>query len=84
MTNHQVKQAFANRKPGASANLSTDGRTIKSYHWWEIARWVDGVPIVRRGKSYSMTTASKHRPGVCGIIATVETPADQANMNLDF
>ena len=84
MTNNQVKLAFANQQAGASANLSTDGHTIKSYHWWEIGKWVNGIPYIRNGQSYSSTTATKHRPGVCGVKTTVETPRDQANMNLDF
>jgi len=82
MTNSQVKLAFANQQPGSSSNLSTDGRSIKSYHWWEIARWIDGVIVTRKGKAYSMTTASKHRPGVYGVEAANQTPTGQADMNL--
>lgn len=82
MTNSQVKRAFMAGKPGTSVNLSTDGVRLMSYHWWQVAKWVNGSIIVRKGRSYSTTTATRHRPGVYGIAANIETPADQANMEV--
>lgn len=82
MTNEQVKSAFRRQLKGRSKNMSTDGTSLWSYMWWEIARWVDGEIIVRNGTSYSMTTASKHRPGVVGTKATLQTEAYKGVMEL--
>jgi len=82
MTNVQVGKAFRDRERGHSTNLMSDGTSIWSYGWWEIARWVNGKIITRKGKPYSMTTATKHRPQVYGIEALSETPVNQSSMNL--
>ena len=55
MTNTQVKQAFMDQKRGSAANLTSDGTSIWSYGWWEIARWVDGSIIARKGPSYAVS-----------------------------
>lgn len=82
MTNQQVKQAFMERRSGHSQNLVSTGESLLSYGWWQVAKWVDGRIVVRNGKSYSRTTASKHRSGVAGERAKVETPVHQAEMNV--
>lgn len=81
-TNKEVKQAFQDGKPAASANLVSTGEKLLSYGWWEVARWIDGRIVLRKGASYSPTTATKHRPGIVGERATVETPAQQGEMNV--
>lgn len=83
MTNKQVKQAFQDRKPGHSTNLLSDGTSLWSYGWWEVARWIGDEIVVRRGSAYSTTTATKHRSGVVGTLAAVETPRAQACMNVE-
>lgn len=99
-SNWDVKRAFFRREELASANgnLVSTGEVLLSYGWWEVARWETDPEsgsahiIVRNGKSYSQTTASKHRtgivagdyfagPGVSVIVSTVETPAGQGPMN---
>ena len=82
MTNTEVQIAFANRKRGYSQNLVSSGTSILSYGWWELARWVDNQIITRKGESYSVTTAGKHRNGVYGTEAANEMPVAQATMNL--
>ncbi|KKN06542.1 hypothetical protein LCGC14_1076260 [marine sediment metagenome] len=82
MTNVQVQNKFRNKESGKSQNLTSDGLSLWSYNWWECARWVDGKIVTRKGKSYSMTTATKHRSGVYGVEATEETPVGNSFMNL--
>ena len=64
MTNQEVKNAFHRHVSARSStgNLSTDGQTLYSYST-PIASHVDGVTLITP-RSYSMTTASKHKPGV--------------------
>ena len=87
-TNRQVKDAFARRDIASSTNLRSDGTSLWSYGWWEVARWVDGDAdggphvVLRNGKSYSMTTATKHRSGVLGELSPVITPPGRALINL--
>jgi hypothetical protein len=82
MTNEQVKTAFRKRKPGRSKNLISTGESLLSYGWWEVARWRRGEIVIRRGKSYSQTTATKHRSGIYGKLQLQETARDQALMEL--
>lgn len=62
-TNAQVIQAFLARKPRQGANLSTDGQSLWSYHWWQMAYHYhsdSNTPpcvIVREGPAYSVSTA---------------------------
>jgi len=81
-TNNDVKFAFRQGGRASSANLQSDGVSLWSYGWWEIARHVNGAIITRKGSSYSTTTATKHRPGVYGVEAEQETPGSQGVMNL--
>ena len=81
-TNREVKEAFAKGRVLKAANLLSTGTSLYSYGWWEIARWVDGQVITRNGRSYSNTTATKHRSGVWGEQAVAETPVNQGPMNL--
>lgn len=83
MTNQDVKQAFTERIPGRTTNLMSDGTSLWSYGWWEIARWVDGEAVLRLGPAFSMTTAH-HRSGVAGTRAATYTPRGQANLNVEI
>lgn len=82
MTNRQVKQAFMKHKAGNAENLISTGIALLSYGWWEVAKWVDSEIVVRNERSYSRTTASKHRSGVYGRKASRETPVTQGEMKL--
>jgi hypothetical protein len=83
MTNADVAAAFLAQRPAHTANLRTDGVSIQSYGWWEFARWVNGDIVKRVGRSYSITTAGKHRNQVwAGADASTSTPVDQGRMNL--
>lgn len=83
-SNSDVGKAFAQGLSLASANLNSDGRSLWSYGWWEVARWVHGNIIRRTGASYSVTTAGKHRSqvSVLCVDAVEETPVGQGRMNL--
>lgn len=80
LTNHDVKQRFIVGKVGSNRNLESTGKSLLSYGWWEVAKWVDGEIVNRKGKSYSVTTAGKHRTDVHGRVSEVETPRDQGIM----
>lgn len=82
-----VQNAFANQEAGHVEHLVSDGVSLWSYGWWEVARWVNGVCILRKGTSYSTTTASKHRSGLSWVIrdmidASEETPRGSGSMQL--
>jgi len=78
----EVRQAFLQKKKLRGGNLYSDGRSLWSYGWWEVARWVRGRVIIRNGRGYSRTTERKHRRGLTGTLAKTETPVQQAKMNL--
>ena len=78
----EVKQAFLRKKKLKGGNLYSDGKSLWSYGWWEVARWVRGQVIVRKGRAYSRTTELKHRRWLVGTPAKTETPMEQAKMNL--
>jgi hypothetical protein len=78
----EVKQAFLRRSKLRGHNLYSDGKSLWSYGWWEVARWVRGRIIIRKGRAYSRTTERKHRRGLPGTLAKTETPMEQAKMNL--
>jgi hypothetical protein len=59
-TNELVVRAFYNREPARSRNLVSNGVSLHSYEWWEIARWIDDEVVLRNGPSYSVSTA-RHR-----------------------
>lgn len=81
----EVQEAFANQKPGyvggrvsgfngqyISCALGSDGTSLWSYGWYELARWIPGlgasfsradICIRRIGKSYSRTT-TRHMQGI--------------------
>ena len=82
VSNSDVKRAFGERRGLNSNNLVSTGESLLSYGWWEIARWVDGVIVTRKGSSYSVTTAGKHRTYVHGVEAITDTPRGQGEMNL--
>lgn len=84
-----VQRAFSNQKAGHVEHLVSDGTSLWSYGWWEVARWVQTATgwycVKRRGASFSMTTASKHANCVEArplVLAEVETPRGNASMNL--
>lgn len=81
MTNQQVKRAFMEGRYGKATNLLSTGLALLSYGWWEVARWIDGEIVTRRGRSCSQTTARRHRSGVHGRQASVDTPVSQGEMN---
>src|SRR5229473_2693372 len=78
----EVRQAFLKKKKLKGGNLLSDGKSLWSYGWWEVARWVRGQVIIRSGKGYSRTTERKHRRALPGTLAKKETPRLQAKMNL--
>ncbi len=78
----EVKQAFLQRKKLKGRNLHSDGKSLWSYGWWEVARWVRGRVIIRVGRAYSRTTELRHRRRLPGTPAKTETPMEQATMNL--
>lgn len=83
LTNGEVKRRFMNKRAGRAPNLVSDGTRLLSYGWWEVARWQQGRIFTRNGPSYSMTTATKHRPGIVGgQQALTVTPREQAEMEL--
>jgi hypothetical protein len=78
----EVKQAFLRKKKLRGGHLYSDGKSLWSYGWWEVARWVRGQVIIRNGRAYSRTTERKHLRGLPGTLAGTETPVAQAKMNL--
>lgn len=54
-----VQNAFLNGLSLHTTNLISNGNALFSYGWYEIARWVNGQIITRKGGMYSVTTA-KH------------------------
>lgn len=78
----EVKQAFLHKKKLRGRNIHSDGKSLWSYGWWEVARWVRGRVIIRKGRAYSRTTELKHRRKLPGTPATTETPMEQPRMNL--
>lgn len=78
----EVKQAFLQKKKLRAGNLYSDGKSLWSYGWWEVARWVRGRVVIRKGRAYSRTTELKHRRKLPGTPAKIETPMEQARMNL--
>jgi hypothetical protein len=65
MTNQEVKNAFHRHVSARSSNgnLSTDGQTLYSYSTPIAAHVENGLTLITP-YSYSMTTASKHKPGI--------------------
>ena len=81
-SNSQVVEAFRKQEVAQTQHLSSDGVSLWSYDWWEVARWVDGQIVCRWGKSYSLTT-TKHGGLLNGsIFAKCETPRQQGEMCL--
>ncbi len=80
-TNSDVKKAFEQRQPKTSTHLVSTGDKLLSYGWYEMARWINGRIVTRKGRYYSVTTACKHRL-YSGEEAQTETPRAQAEMNL--
>jgi len=78
----EVKQAFLQRRKQRGRNLHSDGKSLWSYGWWEVARWVRGRVIIRVGRAYSRTTELRHRRRLPGTPAKTETPMEQARMNI--
>lgn len=97
MTNRQVAKAFLKGIPATTTNLSTDGETLKSYGWYEIAkrRCYDGACkfILRAGRMYSPTTAKQKSEVMRAAVpegladdvmrSPIDTPKDQAEMNVE-
>jgi hypothetical protein len=82
-SNKAVIDAFQSRKPARNRNLSSDGESLLSYHWWKVARWVDGHLLVRAGTSYSIST-NRHYPNWQHTRSSIETPREQARMNVGY
>lgn len=80
--NRQVKEAFYKKEALQSRNLYSDGKSLWSYGWWEIARWVKGEIILRHGLPYSHSTHVFHQKGLRGKLAKHGTPKDQGVMNI--
>lgn len=61
-SNTDVINAFLNRKSLRAANLSSDGESLWSYNWWQLAthaptRTLAPTIIVRNGPAFSQSTA---------------------------
>lgn len=63
LSQRQVIERFLDHKPGQASNLSSDGVSLWSYRWWQMAQWThadatnpDNVLVVRLGSSYSPST----------------------------
>lgn len=62
-SNTDVINAFLNRKPLRSTNLSSDGQSLWSYGWWQIAchKSADNTTpptiVVRKGPAFSHVAA---------------------------
>lgn len=56
LPNASVIRAFIMGHPAHSANLSTDGAILRSYHHYEIAKWTEDSVTLRAGGLYSRTT----------------------------
>lgn len=80
--NKDVIDAFYRKEKLRNPSLKSDGKSLFSYGWWEMARWVRGKVILRNGRSYSRTTEIRHRRGLKGTPATKETLWDRPEMNL--
>jgi hypothetical protein len=80
--NNEVINAFYRKKELRNKNLKSDGTSLWSYGWWEMARWVKGKVVLRNGPSYSRTTEVLHRRGLKGKPAKQATPREQAEMNV--
>jgi len=74
-------------------NIFSNGTSLWSYGWWEMARWVNGEVVVRTGKRFSPTTGKQM--GLLGVDANLapiegiiwcypfeETPKTQALINI--
>lgn len=63
LSQRQVIERFLDHKSGRASNLSSDGVSLWSYEWWQMAQWThadathpDNVLVVRQGPSYSSST----------------------------
>lgn len=90
VTNAEVYAAFIAGQTAHSANLSTDGKVIRSYHYYELAKWWGSKVYTRAGELYSKTT-SKHMTQLKAALSkarvsweqsTMETDKEQHEMNL--
>lgn len=54
---YDAMQALKAHKALKAGNVSSDGVSLWSYGWWEMARWIDGELIARQGPSYSQSTS---------------------------
>lgn len=90
-TNLGVAQAFLARREFWVSNLYTDGTTLRSYRWYDLAQWEGDVIVLRKGPLYSMTTKSKHwnallkaigQTGVKWRFSETETPCQQGRMEV--
>jgi len=52
----RVIDAFLAGRSAKASNLHSDGTSLWSYGWWELARWHNGVVVVRNGGGYSQST----------------------------
>lgn len=92
-TNESVMLAFIAGIPAHSANLSTDGKVLRSYHYYELAQWgVNDRIILRKGELYSHTTKSRHfnplvklldKRKIAYVYAVTETDFDDYQMHAD-
>lgn len=87
-TNERVMLAFIAGAPAHSGNLSTDGEVLRSYHYYELARWNGDKVTLRAGELYSNTTKKHHTQlrklldnrKVSYDISTIETPREEKHM----
>ena len=88
MTNDQVVQEYVAGRAAEAENLVSDGVSLWSYGWWEVARWVEGEMVVRQGEMYS-STASKHMSALGrlmpinlwnSVVWSADTPREDAEL----
>lgn len=90
VSNAMVIAAFIAGAHAHAANLSTDGKVLRSYHYYEIAKWTSKHFVtLRAGELYSKTTtkhlnllrkALENAKVDCGE-STVDTPRDEPEAN---
>lgn len=90
VSNERVLRAFIMRIHAHASNLSTDGKVLRSYHWYELATWNGDKVILRAGDMYSQTTKDRHFNPLVKMLdsqkvdyaySTTFTPHDEGEAN---
>lgn len=84
MSAYKASVALEAHKPYKQGNVTSDGTSLWSYGWWELARWVDDRIVVRSGIPYSPSTKQQFSRASLYRFeqSTVPTPRKQATLEL--